>query len=333
MIASPNGIAVMGGSLLVAAYTGYATVAGIDLLRNWNQDDPSEKQLRRERRTYLTTAILGRVMLMEFLLLVLFLREADSLHKFFTGAMCAAGTLHANEYGYVTLLLLIAGFVSCGLWLVINHADLQSPAFPLIRFKHTALLFLAPLLVAQTVCLFCYFIRLEPEIMVSCCGVLFGPGARGFTGSLIHLPPSLMVPLFWTTLPLTIILGLVYLHRKRTGFSYALASMIMFPLTIAAIISFICLYVYHLPDHHCPFCMLKAEYGYLGYPLYLSLFAATVTGLGTGVLRLFRGNPSLARIVPAVQRNLCRVSLSSFIFFGLGVSWIFFFPSLKLYGF
>ena len=333
MIASPGGIAVMGCSVLVSAFTGYGAFAGIDLLRHWDVADPSERQLRRERRGYLISAILNRVMVLELLLLVLFLREADSLHRFFTGAMCAAGALGANHYGYAALMLLLAGFLGTGLWLVVNHADLQSPAFPLLLFKHAALLFLAPLLAVQTLLLFCYFINLNPEVITSCCGVLFGPDSRGFSGGLAHLPTSTMIPLFWTALMGTIILGVVYVCRKRVGFSYALASMAMFPLTIAAIISFICLYIYHMPSHHCPFCMLKGEYGYLGYPLYLSLFAATVTGFATGVLRPFRANPCLVKIVPAVQQTLCRISLSSYILFGLSVSWIFFASSYNLHAY
>ena len=333
MIVTPNGIAIMGGSLLVSAFAGYAAVSGVDILRHWNSSDPSVEQLGRERRSYLASAILGRVMLLELALLALFLKEAESLHRFVTGAMCAAGALGANQYGYAALVLLMAGFVGCGLWMVVNHADLKSPAFPLIRFKQTALFLLAPLLALQTIILYCYFTNLDPEFIASCCGVLFGPDSSGFAGGLAHLPTSMMVPLFWTTLVFTIVLGGFYLRRKRVGIGYALASMAMFPLTIAAIISFICLYVYHLPNHHCPFCMLKGEYGYLGYPLYLSLFAATVTGLATGILRPFRAWPALSGIVPAVQQTLCRISLSSFVLFGLSVSWIYFTSSYSLHSF
>jgi len=39
-----------------------------------------------------------------------------------------------------------------------------------------------------------------------------------------------------------------------------------------AILSFISVYFYELPTHHCPFCILQKEYGYVGYPLYLTLF-------------------------------------------------------------
>lgn len=332
MIPSPNGIAIIGGSVLVSAFTVYAAVAGVGVLRSWDRADASEEQLRRERRSYLSSAILGRVMLLEFVLLVMFLREADSLHEYFTGAMCAAGTLAANRYGYVSLAVLMAGFFGSGLWLVVNHADQQSPEFPLTRLKHGALLLLAPLFAAQTVALFLYFLCLDPEILVSCCGALFGREAEGFPGGLAHLPASMMIPVFWMALLLTIALGAAYLRRKHVGLGYAVASLTMFPLTIAAIISFICLYIYHLPNHHCPFCLLKGEYGYLGYPLYLSLFAGTVTGLATGVLRPFRSNPSLVKIVPAVQHGLCRISLSNFILFGLAVSWIYLSSSLSLRG-
>lgn len=63
----------------------------------------------------------------------------------------------------------------------------------------------------------------------------------------------------------------------------------MFGVSLAAIISFISVYIYELPTHHCPFCIVMEEYGYIGYLLYLPLFGAAVTGMGIGVLLPFRG--------------------------------------------
>ncbi len=42
-------------------------------------------------------------------------------------------------------------------------------------------------------------------------------------------------------------------------------------------------YVYELPTHQCPFCMLQSEYYYVGYFIWGTLFLGTFFGM-TGAL-------------------------------------------------
>jgi hypothetical protein len=79
--------------------------------------------------------------------------------------------------------------------------------------------------------------------------------------------------------------------------------------SLTAILSFISPYFYELPTHHCPFCILQGEYGYIGYPLYAALFGSAVTGMGVGILMPFRNIASLAERLPAMQKKLALVSL------------------------
>jgi hypothetical protein len=78
---------------------------------------------------------------------------------------------------------------------------------------------------------------------------------------------------------------------------------------IASLISFISPAVYELPTHHCPFCVLQKEYGYIGYLFYAALLGGAVTGMGVGVLNSFRSVPSLAVIIPSMQRRLAVLSV------------------------
>ncbi len=94
-----------------------------------------------------------------------------------------------------------------------------------------------------------------------------------------------------------------------------LAALGAFVASIAGILSFVSLYIYEHPHHHCPFCILKPEYGYQGYALYMPLFVATAAGMSTGVLRLFAGHPSLARVIPAVTQRLAAVAAIGFALF------------------
>lgn len=89
----------------------------------------------------------------------------------------------------------------------------------------------------------------------------------------------------------------------------------MFAVSLAAIISFISIYIYELPTHHCPFCIVMEEYGYIGYLLYLPLFGGAVTGTGIGVLLPFRGIESLQSIIPTLIKQLTLTSLALYAAF------------------
>ena len=108
----------------------YASVFGAQILRRWDLRSGSELQLGLERKTYLISTLLAFVFSVELLSLFLFVFTADALRTFFVGAMCAAGTLHVNGFGYPALLLKIVNFVLAGTWLVLNAADIRGYDYP-----------------------------------------------------------------------------------------------------------------------------------------------------------------------------------------------------------
>ncbi len=67
------------------------------------------------------------------------------------------------------------------------------------------------------------------------------------------------------------------------------------------------------PHRHCPFCVLKAEYAYRGYWLYLPLFVDTAAGFGVGAVQPFARIPSLQSVVPAFGRRLASVAATLFV--------------------
>jgi hypothetical protein len=84
------------------------------------------------------------------------------------------------------------------------------------------------------------------------------------------------------------------------------------PRRLAGILSFVSLYIYEHPNHHCPFCILKPEYGYQGYWLYVPLFAATAAGLAAGAVQPFARIESLRDIVPGFSRTLAAIAANGF---------------------
>jgi hypothetical protein len=61
---------------------------------------------------------------------------------------------------------------------------------------------------------------------------------------------------------------------------------------LAAVVSWLSPYVYELPTHHCPFCLLQREYRWVGYLLCGALLGGGLTGAGVGEPPRIRGHRS-----------------------------------------
>ena len=151
MILHPGIVALVLVSLLISGMILYSAFFGVRIIRRWDIQSGSEEQLALERRTYLISTLLSYVSCFQIGSLFLYIYTADSLHNLFVGAMCAAGTLNVNPYGYPTFLLKILNFILAGLWLIINYTDNRAYDYPLIRKKYVLLLILAPLIVTEAI--------------------------------------------------------------------------------------------------------------------------------------------------------------------------------------
>ncbi|HSB06687.1 MAG TPA: hypothetical protein VLK23_16015 [Thermodesulfobacteriota bacterium] len=315
MIFHPLIIALYTASLLTSFMVLYSSCFGVQILRKWDLQSGSELQLSLERKTYLISTLLAYLFGSQLLSLFLYIFTADRLHAFFVGAMCAAGSLYVNSFGYPTLILKIINFLFAGLWLILNYVDNKGYDYPLIKKKYTFLIFSAPLILAEMILQANYFLGLKPDIITSCCGSLFSATGNGLASELSALPSIPMKIGFYISIFLTVVSGLYFYWRGRGGYLFSLTSGVTFVISILSILSFISLYFYELPTHNCPFCILQSEYGYVGYPLYLTLLGGTLSGMGVGILLPFRNAKSLSEVIPSVQRRLVLVSLISFLIF------------------
>lgn len=332
MILHPSILALLIGSLLVTSMLFYASYHGVRIIRHWDIQSGSELQLALEKRTYLISTLMAYALGFQLISLFIFIFTADALSSLFVGAMCAAGTLKVNAWGYPTILLKVFNFLFAGLWLILNHADNRAEDYPLVKTKYAALLFLAPFIVAETIVQGSYFLNMEPAVITSCCGTLFTSDAGGVTAGIVTLPRAPVEVAFYSTMGLTLFLGLLFWLRGKGGVLFSLSCSITFVVSVVALISFICLYFYELPTHHCPFCILQKEYGYIGYAIYVAFFGGSLCGLGVGVLMPFREVTSLKTILPPIQRRLASISIASYaVFMGIvlcGVA----FSNLTLHG-
>jgi len=314
MVVNPAIVALVIAALVSSLLLVYSAGFGWHLLRHWDLSSGSELQINLERHTYLISTLVALVLATEAVSLLLFVYNADRIAPLFVGAMCAVGTLNTSAFGFPALEVKILVFFAASTWLILHHLDTRGYDYPLTRVKYGLLLAIAPLLLIEAYLQIRFFLALDTDVITSCCGSLFGTSRKALGSELAGLPPVLAMSLFYGTLTLTLAAGLASRRWPWAGYAYALLSALSFVVTLAAVVSFLSLYVYEHPHHHCPFCLLKAEYGYQGYLIYVPLFAATALGIGSGAVRLFSGVPSLRAAAPPLARRLTNVSLVLFFF-------------------
>ncbi len=280
-------------SLMLLLAGGFA----LQIVRHWDMSSGSERQLLLERRTYLISTLVSWSFAAELVSLLLFIYNAEAMSGQFVGAMCATGVLNVNEWGWPTLLVKIAVFFSGAVWLILNNLDNKGYDYPLIRLKYLLLLFILPLVLAEFLFQLRHFLNLDPEVITSCCGSLFSAESQGVAAEMSAIDPGTAMRAFYGSGALVVANGIWYGLTRRGGSLLAITGGIAFVVALAAIISFVSLYIYEHPHHHCPFCILKSGHNYIGYLLYLPLFAAAALSLGVGAVYPWRVVPSLAAVV------------------------------------
>ena len=319
-------------ALLTAVTALWSGGFAVQVLRRWDLAVMSRAQLRLERLTELVSTLFGAVMLAQLAALLLFVFNADRIAPMFVGAMCAVGTLNVNAYGFPALYVKIAVFFAAVLWLILDRADRMGRDYPLTRVKYAALLYIVPLVLLDAALELSYFLNLRTDVITSCCSKLFVPNSANLANQMATLGPGAALILLAVAGAVLVASGAWVLARGRGYMVYALASAGVFGAGLTAVVAAISVYVYENPNHHCPFCILKPEYGYFGYALYGPLFIGTAMGLGAGMLSLFRATPSLTDSLPGLMRRLVIWSLAGFAGFGLAALWAIWRSHLILFG-
>ncbi len=304
----------------------------LQVIRHWDIASGSERQLRLERLTYLFSTLVAFVCLVQILAALLFVFNADKMSVMFVGAMCAVGALNVNAFGFPALYLQLGLFFLAAIWLAINHLDNQARDYPLVRLKYALLLAGIPLFAASLALQANYFLGLKADVITSCCGSMFSTDAPTLASEMSALAPKPALLAFYAALAGAILLAAWHWRRpgNLSGYAAGLGSLAAFVASIAGILAFVSLYIYEHPNHHCPFCILKPDYDYQGYWLYIPLFAAAAAGMSAGVLRLFAGRPSLAAALPAVTRRLAGVAAIGYGSFMLVASFMIWHSNLIL---
>jgi hypothetical protein len=319
MILHPGILALLTGSAFTLLLTGYAAVHGYLIYRRWNYTSSSASQLLLERKTHLISTLLKYALGFQVCSAILFIYTMDDIHPLFIGAMCATGSLNANVVGWYGLYCKLLVLFLSGFWLVLNHIDQSVETYPLVRVKYLLLLLLVPFLVIDAALQLSYFMGLEPDIITSCCGSLFGTGTSHPVSSLSGLPARPAIFSFFAGY--IFLAGIFFVntrcHSRTCRTIFSCAAFIFFILSLGSIISFISVYIYELPTHHCPFDILQKEYYFVGYIMYFAIFTGGFFGMLPGLLQGLKSSKELLEAVRGAENKWMLTSIISYSFFFL----------------
>lgn len=205
------------------------------------------------------------------------------------------------------------------MWIVLHQLDISSDEYPLVRIKFVFLLLLLPLLLADTALLIFYLGGLEPDIITSCCAVIFEEGQQG--GAVQNLlsgqddQSSLLLYYGWMVFLFAT--GILAWWRQKNIFYlvYGIAVAVFFVLALNTLVTVLSSYIYAMPFHNCPFCMLKREYCYIGFFIYIPLFIAVFCGVTPMLIEACKAKRALAVTVANLQRKLVALSVATLLIY------------------
>ena len=135
-----------------------------------------------------------------------------------------------------------------------------------------------------------------------------------------------LVPMIWSfylcaAVVATLIAACFWLKGILVRGLLALSAVAYLLVGIASVISFVSVYYYQLPTHHCPFDLVQAGYNFIGYPIYLTLFGTVFCSLVPFLLGWLRRYGSLRELLPGRERGwLIAAVICLLLLVGL-VSW------------
>ncbi len=261
-------------------FTLIATYISVKIYLNWDVNSTSSKQYALEKSSFLATVIIKFILFTKIGLFLFFVFTLDKISNVLTGAMCGAGVLDATEYGLYLMFLKVINIYLFALWLKLNNADIKDPVQPYTKVKFFIFLFLALLLFSETAIEIAMFSSIEVDKIVSCCGSLYSSSSASLISDLFLIDNKIVVAIFYANFAF-----LVLFYFLKNNFLFALANLVFIPVSLIAIILFFSTYVYELPTHHCPFCLLQREYYFVGYFIYSFGFIGTFYGLSSAIFK------------------------------------------------
>ena len=253
------------------------------VLKKYDINATDASQYKLEKKSYLLISIISLSIIIKFILLPFFVHTLDTLSSIVPGAMCGAGVIQANEYGELALFVKIVVVLLSLLWLTLNAYDEKTLKQPYFKTKLYFFMFIYTLMILELFLELKFLTNISTESPVLCCSSIYSDEADKNPLPFNLSTVSLLI-LFYS---LYIIVLLVNYFKKR--YLVALVSLFFVYISYYTIVYFLGTYIYELPTHKCPFCMLQSDYYFIGYAIFASLFMATFYALSAAAFS-FRKN-------------------------------------------
>ncbi len=322
MLLNSWSIALSLTSIGVLFVTLIAARTAIRIIRFWNRASDSSRQIGLENETWLSSTLMEYGLGFQILSLLLLIMGADSFSAMLAGAMCATGSFLANDFGIPSLIVKLVSVFLYGFWIVLHRLDISSYRYPLVRIKYYYLLCLCPLLLTDISLQSLYLVKLQPDIMTSCCGVIFQEPSLGR----LNLSPEMasqLATLIFYLFGIAIIGITFYLTRRTEGTKpkqharryciLTLSHLLFFPFGLWIITNFVSPYVYGMPHHRCPFCLLQGKYLLVGSPLFLFLGLGVFLGVSSSIAEIVGNKDELS--AAAARFQTVAMTISSLLLF------------------
>lgn len=285
MTLTPEIIAILMLDGLFLFFSSIAFVLSLKLYWYWDSEATTLLQYRLEKESYLIGLIIKYIFMLKVPLFLFFIYTCDTLSGIITGAMCAAGVVNSVDFGLFLLLFKLLNLYLFGFWLLLHVRDVESELQPYVRQKSLFFGIAFFFFVAEIVLEILFFTSLNISKIVSCCGTLFSASTQSSLSFLFLMENWMIVSLFYASFVLMLVGFLV-----KNGAVYLFSNLLFLFFAIVSLILFFSTYVYELPTHHCPFCLLQSDYYGVGYFLYAALFLGTFYGIcGVVIATLTQG--------------------------------------------
>ncbi len=279
----------------------------IVILKYWDRDATTSYQYQLEKQSYLVITIISFALFVKILLLPFFTYTLNELSTIVPGAMCAAGVVSANEYGNTLLILKIFIIMLTLLWLVLDAQDQRAKNYPYFRYKMWFFVTIFSLISIELLLQFLFLTNISTASPVLCCSVIYKDDSNPLP---FNLSTIQLIMLFFI---LTVAV-ITTAHLKKRIMLFILSIFYTY-ISYYTITYFFSRYIYELPTHKCPFCILQSDYLYIGYFIFGSLFLATFNAISASIFKF--------------ESKRFKHSIVWYIIFTISTSFHFFFYLLK----
>lgn len=267
-------------SILNLIFFLFSTVAfylSMTIVLQWDKSSSAPLQYKLEKESYLAATIIKYMFYLKIPLFMFFIFTLDKISFVLPGAMCAAGVVNATTYATPLLFLKIVNIYLFAYWILLDAEDMKQESQPYLKLKFMMFIVLYLLLLGEIFLETLNFLSIDVKSVVDCCGAIFSTNNDTYISYILGAPTTIQLSLFYGMFLMMLVAVMI-----KNRYLLAFLNIIFLAIALITLISFFGTYIYELPTHHCPFCLLQEDYHYVGYLLYAVLFLGTFNGMSVG---------------------------------------------------